>query len=312
MSIAAIFPGQGSFVPGCTRAWADHDPDEVLATVSEGAGFDVVAAAESDGVGRDTRRAQPIIFSASLVAWRALRQRGFAPQFVAGHSLGEYSAAAAAEVLPLDAAARVVATRGIATASACEERPGGMAAVIRLAAAEVEEVVDGIEGLFVANDNAPGQVVIAGDLAAIEEARKRVDALGGRLVVLDVEGAFHSPSMAPAVAEVREAFAVERSSDPVVPFVSASRARVLETASEAVASLIDGILAAVRWRDVQLLLARKGVTDLVEIGPGRVLSGIAKRTVPSLRVHTVDLPEAVGPVLDRLRALVGPDAAPAT
>lgn len=311
MKIAAVFPGQGSFAVGCTRAWTEHDPDGVFATVSHEAGFDVVAAGDELGVGSDTRRAQPIIFSASLAAWRALRRQGFVPDFVAGHSLGEYSAAAAAEVLPLDAAARVVATRGRATAAACEGRPGGMAAVIRLAAAEVEEVVDGIDGLVVANDNAPGQIVIAGDLAAMDEARERVDALGGRLVMLDVEGAFHSPTMAPAVEAVREAFAAAPSNDPVVPFVSSSRARVLATASDAVASLIDGILAAVRWRDVQLLLERRGVTDLVEVGPGRVLAGIAKRTVPSLRVHSVDVPEAVAPVLAQLRALSGPDAAPA-
>ena len=312
MRIAALFPGQGSFAAGCTRAWAAHDPDGVLATVSDEAGFDVIAAGDAADVGRDTRRAQPIIFSVSLAAWRALRHQGFAPDFVAGHSLGEYSAAAASEVLPLDAAARVVATRGVATAAACEERPGGMAAVIRLAAAEVEELVEGIDGLHLANDNAPGQIVIAGDLAAIESARARVDELGGRLVPLDVEGAFHSPAMGPAVDAVREAFAAEPSSDPVVPLVSASRARVLSTASEAVGSLIDGVLAAVRWRDVQLLLERKGVTDLVEVGPGRVLAGIAKRTVPALRVHTVDVPEAVGPVLERLRALAGPEATPAT
>ena len=312
MRIAAVFPGQGSFLAGCTRAWSKHDPDGVLSTVSAEAGFDVVAAGDQEGVGRDTRRAQPIIFAVSLAAWRALRRQGFAPDFVAGHSLGEYSAAAASEVLPLDAAARVVATRGIATAKACEERPGGMAAVIRLAAAEVEELVEAIDGLHLANDNAPGQIVIAGDLGAIESARERVDELGGRLVALDVEGAFHSPAMGPAVDAVRDAFAAESSCDPVVPFVSASRARVLATASEAVSSLVDGVLAAVRWRDVQLLLERRGVTDLVEVGPGRVLAGIAKRTVPALRVHTVDVPEAVGPVLERLRALAGPEASPAT
>jgi [acyl-carrier-protein] S-malonyltransferase len=185
-----------------------------------------------------------------------------------------------------------------------------MAAVIRLAAAEVEELVEDIDGLFVANDNAPGQIVIAGDVAAMEIARARVDELGGRLVTLDVEGAFHSPAMASAVAAVRRAFAIEPSGDPVVPFVSASRARVLRTASDAVASLVDGILAAVRWRDVQLLLERKGVTDLVEIGPGRVLAGIAKRTVPGLRVHSVDVPEAVGEVLERLRGHAGPQPVP--
>jgi [acyl-carrier-protein] S-malonyltransferase len=312
VKVAALFPGQGSFAPGCTRVWAEADVEGVMATVSEAAGFDVLEAGDAEDSGRNTERGQPVIFAASLAAWNALRRAGFAPSFVAGHSLGEYSAATAAGVLPLDAGARVVVTRGTATAAACRVRPGGMAAVIKLAAAEVEELVEDIEGLFVANDNAPGQIVIAGDRSAMELARVRVDALGGRLVTLDVEGAFHSPAMAPAVEVVRRAVAGEAISDPFVPFVSASRARVLQTASEAVSSLIDGILAAVRWRDVQLLLERKGVTDLVEVGPGRVLAGIAKRTVPGLRVHSVATPEAVREVIDRLAGLASAEPAPAT
>jgi len=311
MTIAAVFPGQGSFSVGCTRDWVDADPDGVLRTVSEAAGFDVVEAGDAADGGRSTERGQPVIFAASLAAWRAMRGQGFRPAFVAGHSLGEYSAAAAAEVLPLDAAARVVSVRGSATAQACRARAGGMAAVIRLAAAEVEELVEGIDGLVIANDNAPGQIVIAGDLAAMDIARERVAEMGGRLVTLDVEGAFHSPAMAPAVDTVRRAIASEHAVDPSLPFVSSSRARVLQTASDAVSSLVDGILGAVRWRDVQLLLARKGVTDLVEIGPGKVLSGIAKRTVPDLRVHSVSTPQSVIDVIETLRGLGHPIPAPA-
>ncbi len=311
MKVAAIFPGQGSFAVGCTRAWVDHDADGVLDAVSEATGMDIVAEGDAPQAGGDTSRAQPLIFAASLVAWRALRAGGLQADFVAGHSLGEYSAAAAAEVLPIASAARVVATRGVATAAACREHPGTMAAVIKLAAAEVEEVVEQVGGLVVANDNAPGQVVIAGPHDAMALARVRVDELGGRLVMLDVEGAFHSPAMAPAVEAVRSAVAAEPASDPRVPLVSSSRARVLTTATEAVASLVDGILGAVRWRDVQLLLERRGVTDLVEVGPGRVLAGIARRTVPGLRVHSVDAPAAIGEVLERLTGLAHGDPAPA-
>ena len=312
MPVAAVFPGQGSFTLGCTQAWADDDPDGVLASVSGAAGFDVIAAAEDPAAGRDTAVAQPVIFAVSLAAWRALSRGGFAPDLVAGHSLGEYSAATAAGVLPVEGAARVVAARGVATARACRERPGGMAAVLKLAAAEVEELVEGIDGLVVANDNSPGQIVVAGDADALDAARSAVDALGGRLVPLDVEGAFHSPAMAPAVDAVRAAFAAEQPADPTVPLVSASRARVVRTAADAVTSLVDGILGAVRWRDVQLLLERRGITDLVEVGPGRVLAGLAKRTVPSLRVHSVAVPEAVGDVLERLAATGAAAPAPST
>ena len=310
MRVAAIFPGQGSFVVGCTRAWSDQDPDGVLDATSAAAGFDIVEAGDTEGIGVDTARAQPVIYAASLAAWRALRRGGLVADVVAGHSLGEYSAAAAAELLPVDAAARVVVARGAATAAACRERPGGMAAVIRLAAAEVEEVVEGIDGLVVANDNAPGQIVVAGDVAALERLRVEVDALGGRVVTLDVEGAFHSPAMAPAVPAVEAAFARESAADPSVPIVSASRARIVRTASDAVASLVGGLLGSVRWRDVQLLLERRGVTDLIEVGPGRVLAGIAKRTVPSLRVHTADVPDAVAAVLERFAGAAGAAPAP--
>jgi [acyl-carrier-protein] S-malonyltransferase len=311
MRIAAVFPGQGSFAAGCTRAWLDDDPDDVLDAVGRAAGFDVVESGDVAEVGRDTARAQPVIFSASLLAWGALRRGGLDVDLVAGHSLGEYSAAAAAGVLPVDAAARVVATRGVSTAAACRLRAGGMAAVIKLAAAEVEELVERIDGLVLANDNAPGQIVVSGDVDALARLRTQVDELGGRVVMLDVEGAFHSPAMAPAVTAVRDAFANEVVADPVIPLVSASRARIVRTASDAVASLVDGILGAVRWRDVQLLLERKGITDLVEVGPGRVLAGIAKRTVPSLRVHTADVPEAVAGVLERLVGAPGPASASA-
>jgi [acyl-carrier-protein] S-malonyltransferase len=310
VTIAAIFPGQGSFSAGCTRVWQDEDHDGVLASVSTAAGFDVVEAGDAPDAGRSTERGQPIIFAASLAAWSALRRAGLVPSFVAGHSLGEYSAAAAAGVLPVDAAARVVAVRGTATAAACRERDGGMAAVIKLAAAEVEEIVEDIDELFIANDNAPGQIVIAGSIAAMDLARAKVDALGGRLVPLEVEGAFHSPAMAPAVDVVRRAIDAEQIHDPSVPLVSSSRVRVLRTASEAVTSLVDGILGSVRWRDVQLLLERKGITDLIEVGPGKVLAGIAKRTVPDLRVHAASTPDAVRAVMERLgdRALGAPAA----
>jgi [acyl-carrier-protein] S-malonyltransferase len=308
VTIAAIFPGQGSFAAGCTRVWQDEDHDGVLASVSEAAGFDVVEAGDAPDAGRSTERGQPIIFAASLAAWSALRRAGLVPSFVAGHSLGEYSAAAAAGVLPVDAAARVVAVRGTATAAACRARDGGMAAVIKLAAAEVEELVEDIDDLYIANDNAPGQIVIAGGSAAMDLARAKVDALGGRLVPLDVEGAFHSPAMAPAVDIVRRAIDAEATRDPSVPLVSSSRVRVLRTAGDAVSSLVDGILGSVRWRDVQLLLARKGITDLIEVGPGKVLAGIAKRTVPDLRVHAAATPAAVREVMESLgeRALGAP------
>jgi len=291
--VAAVFPGQGSFAVGCTSVWRDDDPDGVLDAVSEAAGFDVVAAGEREDTGRATERGQPVLLAASLAAWSALRRAGVVPSLVAGHSLGEHAAAAAAGVLSPAAIGRVVAARGRAMTAACATAPGGMGAVVKLDAAAVDDLVADVDGLVVANDNAPGQVVVSGDHAALARARELAEARGGRLMSLDVEGPFHSPAMAAAVAPVREAVAAERIADPSIPLVSGSLVRVLRAAGDVVTSLVDGILASVRWREVQLLLAREGITDLIEVGPGRVLAGLAKRTVPDLRVHSAATPEAV-------------------
>jgi [acyl-carrier-protein] S-malonyltransferase len=291
--LAAVFPGQGSFEVGCTAAWRDDDPDGVLAAVSAASDLDVLAEGGREDTGRSTRRGQPVLLAASLASWSALVRAGVRPLLVAGHSLGEYAAASAAGVLPVPAIARLVAARGRAMAEACTAAPGGMAAVVRLDPAAVAALVDEVEGLTAANDNAPGQVVVSGDTAALARARELVDARGGRFLPLDIEGPFHAPAMASAVGPVRDAAAAETPVDPAVPVVSGSLVRVLRTAAEVVASLVDGILAPVRWREVQLLLERQGVTDLVEVGPGRVLAGLAKRTVPGLRVHSAATPDAV-------------------
>ena len=293
MRLAAVFPGQGSFEVGCTGAWRDDDPDGVLGAVAEASGLDVLAEGEREDTGRSTRRGQPVLLAASLASWSALVRAGVRPVIVAGHSLGEYAAASAAGVLPVPAVARLVAARGRAMSDVCATSPGGMAAVIRLDPEVVAALVDEVEGLTAANDNAPGQVVVSGDTAALARARELVDQRGGRFLPLDIEGPFHAPAMAPAVEPVRAAAAAEATAEPSVPVVSGSLVRVLRTAAEVLASLVDGILAPVRWREVQLLLAREGVTDLVEVGPGRVLAGLAKRTVPGLRVHSAATPGAV-------------------
>ncbi len=293
LRIAAVFPGQGSFATGCTAAWRGDDPDGVLDAVSEAAGLDVLEEGGREDTGRSTRRGQPVLLAASLAAWSALVRAGVRPALVAGHSLGEHAAAAAAGVLSVPAIARVVAVRGRAMADAVVTAPGGMGALVKLEPAEIAALAAEVEGLTVANDNAPGQVVVSGPTAALDRARALAEERGGRLILLDVEGPFHSPAVAEAVAPVRAAVAAETVADPAVPVVSSSLVRVLRSAADVVSSLVDGILAPVRWREVQLLLAREGVTDLVEVGPGRVLAGLAKRTVPDLRVHSAATPESV-------------------
>jgi [acyl-carrier-protein] S-malonyltransferase len=300
VSVAFVFPGQGSHRPGALAAWGDDPALEVLVEVDAGVGRAVRELDADEQTGSRTADAQPAIMGTSLVAWRALTDAGLRPDVVAGHSLGEYTAAIAAGVFSVRDGARLVATRGAAMGEACVANPGTMAAVIKLSPDAVELLVDGIDDLVVANDNAPGQVVVAGTPAAIDAVAERARDAGGRTVALTVEGAFHSPAMAPAVDAVREQIAALRPSDPGVPLISGAHARASEHAAAVTDALVEGMLAPVRWREVQLALAERGVTHLVEVGPGKVLAGLAKRTVPELERFTVESPDDVAAVLAAL------------
>jgi [acyl-carrier-protein] S-malonyltransferase len=303
VSLAFVFPGQGSHRAGALSAWLDHPAAAVLDEVSAGVGRDVVALSEDPEAGARTADAQPAILAASLVTWRALTDAGIEPAVVAGHSLGEYTAAIAAGVIGVEQGARLVATRGAAMGEACAATPGTMAAVVKLHPDAVTVLVDAIDGLVVANDNAPGQVVVAGTPEAVAAVKDQAREAGGRALPLDVEGAFHSPAMAPAVDPVREAIAELRFTEPHVPLVTGSTARPLDDAAAIGDALVAGILSPVRWREVQLQLEAMGVTDVVEVGPGGVLAGLAKRTVPDLTVHTVTGPEDLESVVAALRGL---------
>lgn len=300
MSTAFVFPGQGSHRGGSLDAWEGHPALEVLEEVSAGIDRDVRALTADPEAGGRTADAQPAILAASLVAWRALRDRGVSAEVVAGHSLGEYTAAIAAGVFGVTDGAALVAARGAAMAAACASNPGTMAAVVKLAPEAVEVLVDRIDGLVIANDNAPGQVVVAGPPAAVEAVAAEARSAGGRALPLDVEGAFHSPAMASAVERVSQALADTPADDAEVPVVAGSDAVARRDAAGIADALRAGMLSPVRWREVQLTLAERGVTDIVEVGPGGVLAGLARRTVPDLRVHRVEGPEDVDTVADAL------------
>lgn len=300
MTTAFVFPGQGSHRAGSLDAWDDHPALAVLDEVSEGIGRDVRALTADPTTGGRTADAQPAILAASLVAWRALTDAGVTADAVAGHSLGEYTAAVAAGVFDVTEGAALVGERGSAMAAACAANPGTMAAVVKLAPDAIEVLVDRIDDLVVANDNAPGQVVVAGPPEAVDAVADEARQAGGRALPLDVEGAFHSPAMAPAVDPVAAALAATSAADPRVPVVAGADASARQDAPAVLDALQAGILSPVRWREVQLELADLGVTDLVELGPGGVLAGLAKRTVPDLRVHRVEGPDDVDAVAEAL------------
>ncbi len=296
MSIAFVFPGQGSHRAGALASWSEHPAVSIVEEISAALGRDVVELSQDPSAGDRTADAQPAIMAASLVAWRALVDAGVRPDVVAGHSLGEYSAAVAAGALDVATGTRIVGARGQAMGAACQQRPGTMAAVLKLSPDAVEVLVDAIDGLVIANDNAPGQIVVAGDPDAVSAIRDRAREAGGRALPLGVEGAFHSPAMAPAVEPVRAVLDDAAVADPLIPLVSGSTAREIDRAAPLAQALIAGILAPVRWREVQLRLAELGVTDLVEVGPGGVLAGLARRTVPEVTVHSVAAPDDLGVV----------------
>lgn len=305
MSIAFVFPGQGSHRAGALAPWAGHRALGILDEVSDGLGRDVVPLTEDPATGGRTADAQPAILAVSLVVWRALTDAGIRPEVVAGHSLGEFTAGIAAGSLGVGDGASLVATRGAAMGEACRRNPGTMAAVVKLDPDAVEVLVDSIPDLVIANDNAPGQVVVAGPPDAVASVRERAKEAGGRALPLDVEGAFHSPAMAPAVAAVGAAVADLDLRGPELLLVSGATAAPVASAEDVGRAFVDGILSSVRWRQVQLRLAALGVTHLVEAGPGGVLTGLAKRTIPEITAHKVESPEDLETLIGTLDQVGG-------
>ena len=301
MTIAFLFPGQGSFKAGALQPWASHPATAVLAAINAGVGRDIALVCDDEDAGSRTKDAQPAIMAASLVAFQALTDAGIRPDFVAGHSLGEYTAAIASGVFDITDGARVVQTRGEAMAHACATNPGTMAAIVKLDAAIVQQLVDQIDGVVVANDNADGQIVVAGEPGAVQQARDAARDLGGRGLPLTVEGAFHSPAMAPAKTPLVEIIGRTPTHPMQIPVVSGAYARVCEDANEVCQSLIDGLLLPVRWRELQQCLATQNVDMVVEVGPGGVLSGMAKRAFLDVTVCSVATPEDVTAVVAQVK-----------
>ncbi len=273
----ALFPGQGSQTPEMRDLVAHRAPD-LLERVTALVGEDPFPRA-----GESTRFAQPAIFCASLAGWDAL---GLEPAAAAGHSLGELAALAAAGVLAREDALRLVVLRGELMAEA--DDVGSMLALVG-ATPEDAEAVAAEAGVTVANDNAPGQVVLSGPrekLAVAEEAAKE---RGRRAIALDVAGAFHSPSMEPAVAPFRAALDETELHEAAFPVFSCAST---EPFADVRAELAAALTKPVRWRETVLALHDAGAQRFVEIGPGKVLARLGKRILPDFPVETPELAHA--------------------
>lgn len=293
MPTAFLFPGQGSYKAGALQPWDAHPACNVLNAINDGVGRDITTVCDDEHAGARTKDAQPAIMAASLVAYQALCEAGITADYVAGHSLGEYTAAIASGVFNVTDGARIVQTRADAMAVACATNPGTMAAIVKLDAATVHQLVDTIDGVVVANDNAEGQIVVAGDIDAVQQAREAARELGGRGLPLTVEGAFHSPAMAPAQTPLQTVIEATQTLPMQIPVISGAYARVCTDAADVCASLIDGLLMPVRWRELQHCLNTLKVDTIVEVGPGGVLAAMAKRAFTDVAVFSVANPKDV-------------------
>jgi [acyl-carrier-protein] S-malonyltransferase len=272
--------------------WQDHPAWEVVERLADASGRDLAGLltdADADTL-KSTRNAQLAAFALSLVILEGARQAGLAnrtKRAVAGHSLGEYTALVAAGTLDPDEGARLVAARGEAMQAAADAEAGTMAAILGLDAELVAQACRSTEGAWPANDNAPGQFVIAGTVAGVAAAGKAATGLGAKRVVpLAVGGAFHSPLMAPAQGRLDAALAGTAFAPAEVDVVANVDAG---THRDGWAGLLSAqLVSPVRWRQSLLTLSGLGVTHFLELGPGSELSGMVKRTVDgSERAHVI-------------------------
>ncbi|HKC77414.1 MAG TPA: ACP S-malonyltransferase, partial [Gaiellaceae bacterium] len=248
----------------------------------------------------DTAVQQPALVATSLAVLAALRDRGVHADFVIGHSVGEFAALAAAEAMTLEEAIALVRERGLAMADAAAHNPGSMAAILGLADDVVEGLCKRILGVWPANYNCPGQIVVSGENQAVDECIERAQSEGARRAVkLKVSGAFHSPLVARAADRLRPAIEKVRFQEPTAPFMSTVTARV-ESAQRIGPLLVDQLTAPVRFTQSATELMREGVRTFVEVGPGNVLSGLVKRIDKSVKAVSVNSIEA----LDRLPELL--------
>jgi len=308
-SYAFIFPGQGSQAAGMGQSLAAASPAAaaVFAEADDALG-EPISRLAWDGSSEDldrTENAQPALLATSIAYLAALRERWQAvgldippAAFAAGHSMGQYSAFVAAGVISLADGVRLVRERGRLMQASGQGRDGAMAAVIGLDDARLPELVEqsATYGVFgVANRNAPGQVVVSGERAAIEAAAEIGRELGARkVIVLPVSVAAHSLLMAEAAEGMRAVLEAVTFNDPIVPLIANADAHEITTADDARNELVEHLTKGVDWIGAVEHMAAAGVTTFVEVGPGRVLTGLVKRIAPDAEAVALDQGDASG------------------
>jgi [acyl-carrier-protein] S-malonyltransferase len=310
-SVTYVFPGQGSQTVGMGQALAAASPAAArIFAEADAALGEPLSRLAWEGPEEDlnrTEQAQPAILATSMAYLAVLRERSEGgdgttpgpdgqPAFMAGHSMGQYSAMVAAGVISLADGIRLVRERGRLMQASGSGRDGAMAAVLGLDEADLPELVARASrhGVFaVANRNAPGQVVVSGERSAIDAAAEVAKALGAkRAIILPVSVAAHSPLMAEAAAGMREVLAAVEFRDPAVPLLANADARPLTSAEACRAELVEHLTAGVDWVRAVETMQAAGVTTFVEVGPGKVLTNLIKRIAPEATALALDEPSA--------------------
>ena len=304
--IAFCFPGQGSVEAGMGREIAEAFPEAmaVLRAGSEAAGLDLVRlcfeGSEDELVQTDVQ--QPALVATSLAVLAVLKERGIEPDFVVGHSVGEFAALAAADALGTEEAIALVRERGVAMAEAARAHPGSMAAILGLEDEIVERLCRQILGVWPANYNCPGQLVVSGEDPAVDECCVEAQREGARRTVkLRVSGAFHSPLVARAADRLRPAVDRIKFHEPTAPFMSTVTAKI-EPAQRMGTLLVEQLTQPVRFTQAARELMRDGARTFVEIGPGNVLSGLLKRIDRSVKAVSVNSVAALEKLEETLSA----------
>ena len=304
--IAFMFPGQGALEAGMGKDIAAAVPEamEIYRVGSEASGLDLVKLCFDTPLEQmvDTEVQQPALVATSLAINEAIRARGIHPDFVVGHSVGEFAALGAAEAMSVHEAIKLVRERGLAMSAAARERPGSMAAILGLADEVVESLCRKIVGVWPANYNCPGQIVVSGESPAVDECCDEAEREGARRAVkLKVSGAFHSPLVARAADRLKPAIERINFGEPRAAFMSTVTAK-LEDAQRLRTLLVDQLTAPVRFTQAARELIGLGVTVFVEVGPGNVLSGLLKRIDRSVKAVSVNSLESLEELEEALAA----------
>jgi [acyl-carrier-protein] S-malonyltransferase len=300
--MAVVFPGQGTQQPGMALRWREHASWTVVEQAEAALGeplAHLITDAPADALTR-TREAQLAVLLTSLVVWDALAPLPDAPVAFAGHSLGQVTALIASGVLPLDAGVRFAARRAELTQAAADAHPGKMAALLGATPEQAEDACTAApDGCWVANDNAPGQVVIAGTSDGLAAGSARARELGVRRVTpLNVGGAFHTPLMHDATAALHAEAAALDLTPPSAPVVSNDDAVAYADADGWRERLPVHVSVPVRWRSTMDTLTGLGATTFLELGHGSMLAALAKRGAPSVTVRNVAVPEDIPTILE--------------